>query len=1166
METQKVMSMTNRVRAKSRLWVVFLCSALGVALVAESSWAQAPKYTRQTKVKTIKVKQTERTKKIEPKEKKASEVRPEISADDFMATQGKVRQIRKEQIKLYRQLIADTDPDDPQLPDYLFRLADAYAQQQRYWRLQAGNLYAAIDKAKGGQKNALKNKQKNYQKAEREYLVQSLKVYKALTANPKFRNYPNMDQALFYYAFTLQGAKYIGEARTVYKTLIKNYPKSKYIPEAYLAFADYFFNENQLANAEKFYDKVLEFPKSPVYAYAMYKKGWVYLNQTKWQLALETFFNVANLTNRDKKRSTLNKAAKKDIVRAYAEIGQPAKALNFFKRVDSGYAPKMLEILADTYLDQGKSEKAIFTYRELISEMPKDQKVCEWQYNIVRGMLSVGNEAQKVEEVERLVKLYGAYKTKGVLKGSYLSECRENAQETTSELAKVWHNEAIKTLNPETLAYVEKLYKVYIEVFSDADDVSEMQYYYAELLWQRAESEKNQRLATELWERAAMAFTDVVKAGKLDAKMKKEAAYAAVLGWKNALAVDPRTKAPPSRDLETSAEAIPKPKPIPEREQKMIEAFDVYINYIKDPKDEELVMMKFLKARIYWRADHLEDSAPIFQDIIDNHIDHETAEYSANILLDSYIRLQQYDKMLALANSLLARKSFLEDKEDLSARLRDIQAKAERKRIEKLEKDGQWVACGEGYSKIYNANPDGEGMDEVLYNAGVCYENGKSIGLAIYMFKLLQKRFPGSNQAQKALVRLGNNFGAIAYYDEAAEMYEAYAKKYGGEKDASKALSNAVLYRKGIGDDDKAIADTRFFVKQYKNKLKEESADALFSMSGIYEKRNERDNLVKHLESYLREMGRQGGADRVVVAHAKIGQVLWEQSCPTKGVDGACVKVTRERALRASKKKKRSRGVQLPTQCGPESKIKLEIVNRDRGKAAKAKANFKKAIAAFGNGKVLDSIPGDGASKALRQAQATYWYAAANFYLAEEKYEDFLAVKFPTGLNFDPRNEKKAAASNKEFAKWLDLKKKKLTGTESSYGEIVNNIRGGGAHWAIASAARIGQIYQNFGDGLYTAEIPKNVRTGPYAEDAVDAYCDALTTAAEPLENKSVEAFSFCLTNTTKLNWFNEWSKLCEKELGQIRPQDFPTAAETHSSPNMVAPITDTQGIIAEIQ
>ena len=47
-----------------------------------------------------------------------------------------------------------------------------------------------------------------------------------------------------------------------------------------------------------------------------------------------------------------------------------------------------------------------------------------------------------------------------------------------------------------------------------------------------------------------------------------------------------------------------------------------------------------------------------------------------------------------------------------------------------------------------------------------------------------------------------------------------------------------------------------------------------------------------------------------------------------------------------------------------------------------------------------------------------------------------------------------------------------------------------GAHDGAADgrgAARIGQISQNFSDQLFTAEIPSDVRSGPYADDAVEA-------------------------------------------------------------------------------
>src|SRR6185503_11122214 len=156
------------------------------------------------------------------------------------------------------------------------------------------------------QKNKLKADAASAQNKAKEYLIKAVKTYKGLTDNEAFRNYPKMDMALFYYGYTLQGGRYMDEARRVYDKLLKNYPRSKYVPEAHLAFADYFFEKGELANAESRYKMVLKFPQSSAYWYAMYKLGWIHLNLQRFQEALETFFQVAQNTKNDKKQEILN--------------------------------------------------------------------------------------------------------------------------------------------------------------------------------------------------------------------------------------------------------------------------------------------------------------------------------------------------------------------------------------------------------------------------------------------------------------------------------------------------------------------------------------------------------------------------------------------------------------------------------------------------------------------------------------------------------------------------------------------------------------------------------------------------------------------------------------------------------------------------------------------
>ena len=1157
----------------SRFKLAFVATLL-IGLPVSSAWADS-KYKRNQDVK-VDVHLSDKVKPIQAKPQDKSEFKPELTADAVLSIEGLVSNIRNEQEQILAQLIDQTpDSEVEEKSDYYFRLGELYAKQQRLFRLKAAELSIAVDKAKTPQAKAQIQAQANKAaETAKQYLLKAVKTYKGLTDNDAFRNYPKMDMALFYYGYTLQGGKYMKEARAVYDKLLKNYPNSKYVPEAHLAFADYFFEAGQLDDAEARYKMVLKFPKSTAYWYAMYKMGWIHLNKQRFQDALETFFQVANATKNDKKQEVLNRASKKDFVRAYAEIGKADQAFNAFKRVDANYAFDMEAILADLYLAQGKSDKAIYTYRDLMKRAPTNKNVCLWQYNVAHAALSMpgAGNADKVAEIENLVKLYGVLKPKKLLPAAEAQECHDNAAAMSGELARAYHSESAKTKNPETLGYAEKLYRVYLEVFPDAEDYAQTQYFYAELQWSRAEAEKLPRLQTELWENAAVAFTDVVKTGKVEAKLMKEAAYAAVLGWKNALNVDPRVKQQVADEDTKDQTKKPEPKPIPEPEQKMLAAFDIYINYIKDPKDDELVGMKFMKGNIYRRYNHFDEATPIFEDILKNHRTHETAEFSANLLLDIYNRQQKFDELGALADKLDADKPFLEGKDDLKGRLAQIKAKYLRDKAIALETKAKetkdfsaYIACGLAFQDIYNRNPSEPGNDEVLYNAGVCFEEGKSIGAAISTFNTLQKYFPDSKITAKGVARLGKAYGDIAFYDRAAAKLEEYAQKYATEKDAHDAMNDAVLYRKGLGDDQKkecsvakpcdAVSDTKYFIKAFGPKNKEDAANASFSLTSIYEKGADKDEVVKHLRGYLREFAVSGGADKAIIANVKIGQILFEQSCPVKQVDGSCVKISRERATAskpATKKKKTKEVYVAPFQCGPESKIKLVVVKRDDRKLREALGAFSSAEKEFE--KKGGKVGGD-------EGGAKYYYGMAKFAEADIEYEKYLDIHFPQNLNFGdglPEHKAVKEKAQKRFNDWFEGKSKASVTATTKYAKVLE-IKD--AANSIAAAARIGQITQNFSDQLFTAEIPKEVRAtqmiegSDLAQDKVDTYCDALTTAAEPLANKSLEAFGACLGKSTELGWFSDWSKLCERELGQIKPEQFPTASEVRGDSDNVAPV-----------
>ena len=102
----------------------------------------------------------------------------------------------------------------------------------------------------------------------------------------EYPNYSKLDEVLYYLAYEYEQASDLKNARKVYFELIQKAPKSQYIPNAYLAFGELFFNEAQgdpskwdLAAAA--YKEVIKYPppNNKVFGYARYKLGYVHWNK-----------------------------------------------------------------------------------------------------------------------------------------------------------------------------------------------------------------------------------------------------------------------------------------------------------------------------------------------------------------------------------------------------------------------------------------------------------------------------------------------------------------------------------------------------------------------------------------------------------------------------------------------------------------------------------------------------------------------------------------------------------------------------------------------------------------------------------------------------------------------------------------------------------------------
>ena len=1122
----------------------------------------------------VQAKQTNLTKPEAPPPQK-KESGPVLTVDQFVAQhrEGIIKLVNL-QIDKMRRLIQVTADDDPQKPDFLFRLGELYSEKQQYFFNKVHALDQKIYESPPNQRGTMLSEQKKYQSEQEKWLLEAVKAYIGAT---NFRKYERMDEVLFRLAYLLTSVKKEDKAREYFHRLIKDYPNSKYIPDAYLSFAEFYFDKGEMDNALKFYEKVEQFPNSSVYPYAVYKKGWCYVNQGDYKTALETFVSVVKMSSDPKikiskaQKEALMKEAKKDIVKAYAHVGGPEKAWEFFQRTGGDYAPKMMESLAELYWEQGQFGDSSRVYKKVIAQNMDSPRICEWQNKIVRNTLSAGNKKDQVQEIERLGAVYDKVADNKAIKKDQLEECRNTFHDTTKELALIWHKEAQKTKNQDTYALDKFIYKVYLDHFPKDKDSYEMNYYYGELLW-----------TLENWKDAAEQYTHVVEM-KPDGKYVKDAAYAAVLAWKNALNVDDHeNKELVEKDRETEKNRAEKkkiePMEIPEYQKKMIGAFDTYIKYVPDAP--ELVTIKYRKARIYYEYNHFDEAAKLFEDIVRKYPKHELSIYSANLLLDSLNAQGKTKEVVAWVDKFLEMPELMKDPE-FGKQMISLKSDTYDMEGHQYEKEKNFKECGRSMLAAAEALPDHAKHAERLWNAGQCFQNAHLVGQALKARLALIQAHPKDPLAQKALFRVAAGYHQLAYYSKASEYYEDYANKFPGEKKATDALGNATTFRIGLGESDKAIADMDSFVKFYGSRKPQDAAGVFFQMGDVYEKEKDYDKLAKHLEEYLKKWGPQGGPDRQVQAHFRLGELAWKASCPKASEDGACLEIKRVAATGRQKvlydlNKKLKKGHKIKeakrTQCGPPTSSKIIVYDRNKQQAAKAAEHFQAVLKIWNKGAAASKITGKDVES--RAGLAAYAVAGSAFDLAESQYEAFLRVKFPEGLDFQQPSQydtkkkaeakkKKAAESVKKFTSYLDEKAKGLGRARDQYLEVFKMKQ---AQWAIASSARIGQLYADFVGQLYTAEIPKDLKEqDEWGNRPREIFCDALVDKAEPIEAKAVEGFETCLKAATDYSWYNEWSRLCERELNQMKPTEYPLASEIKPDPGYVSTTMSETSVIPEL-
>ncbi|MFO7180521.1 MAG: tetratricopeptide repeat protein, partial [Pseudomonadota bacterium] len=587
--------------------------------------------------------------------------------------QARARQLLITEIQGLERLYARTKKNSPDRPQLTRRLAEAYVELES--AAQRDKIAADI-KAQDSKKDRSAAAKFRAEAAAAEKIVKAARQ-KAISYYTKMKNeyptYSKIDEVLYYLAYEYEQAGDYDNARPVYFELIQKAPKSPYIPNAYLAFGELFFQEAQgdpskwdLAAAA--YQEVIKYPppNNKIYGYARYKLGYVHWNKGEYAKALNEFKKVIEYgdTYKDIPNAThLAKAARRDLIPVYAVSGNPDKAYNFFRPLagdQGGDQTKTIEMLNElglAYLDTGHYREAITLYRDLMSR-DSGSRTCFYQGQISQATQAIysGDKEAIRKELDQQLRVRNDFIKAGHPEKDKL-ECSNKTAELLAETAMSWHLEAVGsggvrgTGDKKTMDLAAYLYKKVTENFT-AEDFAKFQfprivkedwptmykirYAMADLLYFQ-----------QRWEECGPAF-DAVVAENPQAAEAAEAAYASVLCYQKMYdqmykgEADRKGKGlgptgdEKDRQVKKGEWEKFKPKPLTEMQKGMLTAFNRYVCYIKPPKgdkeaEEQYVEVKYARARTYFEAQHWGEAALAFRDVAINHADKDAGIFAAQL-------------------------------------------------------------------------------------------------------------------------------------------------------------------------------------------------------------------------------------------------------------------------------------------------------------------------------------------------------------------------------------------------------------------------------------------------------------------------------------------------------------------------------------------------------
>jgi cellulose synthase operon protein C len=751
-----------------------------------------------------------------------------FEAPDYKQLTGEFFQKLSQETKLLEQIYQKTPPGDVRA-DVLFRLADVYWLDAKYRNFRDMEIYQrnldAFDKGQTKTKPEIPKFQGG----------RSLRIYDVLAND--YPKYSRLDEVLFLAGFHSGEINY-PNYYTYYEKLIRTFPQSRYIIDAKMSLAEYYFDTRRLKEAVEIYKSVLGYGPTKVYNYALYKLGWCYYNEGDIEKAIQLLKTVIQRSAKIEAKYAieLRDEALKNLVLFYSDLGKIDEALAYFESIGKrDLSRKVLENLATVYYDQAKFKSSNVTYKRLIDFDPMASEVPFYYSRIIAGYQKNQEEAIARKEMEAYVTRFELgtewYKKN---KKEQRDESWDRAEKYLKYLAQSTHEEAQKRREQDKndkVKYIEatRFYKLYLEKFPAHKNAYDMRFYLAEIYYQLEDYSSASKYYVEcINDKSNNAHLREAAVSNTQAlTFLEEKEYKEIMKGKNLSQQDTYPKIP---------FGIWAPK--------LIEACNQFITLF--PNDEKVPDIIYQKAKLYYNYNNFDDAMLPLVELTSKYQKAQVTNFARKMILDIYGIRKDWDNIILWADNFLKDPYFAtpENKTYLLGLIQD----ATFKKAFDLSKKNENEKAAQIFVSLQEKYPDSKLADKALYNAILNYLLVNKMSSAASIFTRLEKQYPSSENVAKANLAIANNYESKFDYRKAAEYYEIFADREPKSAKAPDCLYNAALYRETMEEYPKAIENYKKYISLYPTK--KDVPDITFNIAMIYEKSKDFKNAADSFQKY----------------------------------------------------------------------------------------------------------------------------------------------------------------------------------------------------------------------------------------------------------------------------------------------------------------------------